>query len=80
MVDCEVLTEFSKSVLVDNNRLLLESKNCDYTIEMYFLIYLVLSLENNAEKCKKVNPLILQGSRYNEFNAENSYKSSLRDH
>lgn len=34
MVDCDFFTEFSHLLVLENNRLLLETKNSDYTIEM----------------------------------------------
>jgi hypothetical protein len=34
MVDCDLFTEFNKFLIIEENRLLLDYKNCDYALEM----------------------------------------------
>lgn len=34
MVDCDFFTEFNQLLVIENNRILLDSKASDYTIEM----------------------------------------------
>ena len=38
MVDSDFFTEFNKFLVIEQNRILLEYKNCDYTLELYLLI------------------------------------------
>lgn len=41
MVDSDFFTEFNKFLVIEQNRILLDYKNCDYTLELY-LCYLIL--------------------------------------
>jgi hypothetical protein len=34
MVDSDFFTEFNKFLIIEQNRILLEYKNCDYTLEL----------------------------------------------
>jgi len=36
MVDSDFFTEFNKFLVIEQNRILLDYKNCDYTLELLF--------------------------------------------
>lgn len=38
MVDSDFFTEFNKFLVIEQNRILLDYKNCDYTLELYISI------------------------------------------
>ncbi len=42
MVDCDYFTEFNKLLLVEDSRILLDYKNCNYNIEMYIRLHQTL--------------------------------------
>lgn len=58
MVDCDFFTEFNQLLIIENNRILLDSKNTDYTIEMYNFIYIDYSQLSNAKKLINVLQII----------------------
>ena len=53
MVDSDFFTEFNKFLVIEQNRILLDYKNCDYTLELYFIWIYKFSLFSN-EPCKKI--------------------------
>jgi hypothetical protein len=38
MVDCDYFTDFNKDLTIEDNRILLEFKKSNYSLEMYFLV------------------------------------------
>ncbi len=53
MVDSDFFTEFNKFLVIEQNRILLDYKNCDYTLELYIYVDLVYFPMSLAKKYPK---------------------------
>lgn len=58
MVDCDLFTDFNRELIQEKNKILLDYKNCDYTVELYCLSYpgTSLTLDVHAYPAAKDRP------------------------
>ena len=77
MADSDFFTDFNKELTIEDGRILLEFKKCDYNLELYLAIYPVPSPIRAANEFPSP-PRKARSKRYISLDLEDKDQSSVR--